>query len=128
MSAPTNVEHDTDSGMHDPSSEAAAILALMEANRAYGAAELQARFPDTSADGLREIMHELWINRCVERFGCTGWRRQVSTCAPKFAPVARSCASGPVARSCGHSIEQTAGEVVRLEQLLDQQDLAEMFK
>jgi hypothetical protein len=114
--------------MQDLSSEAAALLVSMEPNRAYEAAELQALFRDTSVDGLREILHELWVNRCVERFGYTGWRRQVSTCASKYAPDPQSCVSCPIVRSCLQGIKQTAGDVVRPEPLLDEPAFAGMFK
>jgi hypothetical protein len=114
--------------MQDLSSEAAAILASMEPSRAYQAADLQARFPGTSRDGLREIMHELWVHRCVERFGYTGWRRQGSGCGSNCAPDSRSCASCPIARSCASGVEQTAGGSTSLEQLLEQPAFEGMFK
>jgi hypothetical protein len=116
------------SEMQDLSPEAAAILASMESDRAYDAADLKALFSNTSMDSLREIMHELWLNRCVERFGYTGWRRQRSTCASKYAPDPRSCASCPIAPGSGHGIKQTAGAVVRLDQLVERPPFDGMFK
>ena len=100
----------------------------MEANRAYEAEELHALFPDSSMDGLREIMHELWVARCVERFGHTGWKRQVSTCASKYAPDPRSCASCPIARSCARAVKQTPSDVLHVEQWSDHPAFAGLFK
>ena len=54
---------------------AAAILDVMEWNRAYEAGTLKAMFPDISMDTLREALHSLWIDRHVERVGVSGWRR-----------------------------------------------------
>ena len=60
--------------------KAAFILDCMEPERAYDPTELRAFVPDTSMEGLRETMHELWVERHVERFGYSGWRRRPSTC------------------------------------------------
>jgi hypothetical protein len=56
----------------------AALLDVMEWNRAYEAVTLHAMFPNTSMDSLREALHALWIDRRVERVGMSGWRRQES--------------------------------------------------
>jgi hypothetical protein len=53
----------------------AAILDVMEWDRAYEAGTLKAMFPDISMDTLREALHALWIDRRVERVGASGWRR-----------------------------------------------------
>ena len=58
---------------------AAAILDVMEGERAYEAVSLKALFPDISMDTLREALHALWIERRVERVGASGWRRFEST-------------------------------------------------
>ena len=58
---------------------AAAILDIMEEERAYEATALKAMFPDISMDTLREALHVLWIERRVERVGTSGWRRFEST-------------------------------------------------
>ena len=60
------------------SKDARFILDRMEADRRYELLELRAVVPDASAEGLREVMHELWINRQVERVGDSGWRRHRS--------------------------------------------------
>jgi hypothetical protein len=58
------------------------ILEQMKPDRRYDPQDLLAFVPDTGIERLREIMHELWINREVERVGYTGWRRHRS--APPF--------------------------------------------
>ena len=71
--------------MHHPLSEDARfILDHMEPDRRYEPQELRAFVPDTSVERLREIMHELWINRQVERAEYSGWRRHRS--APPDPP------------------------------------------
>ena len=59
----------------------------MEPDRGYGTQELQAFVPGTSAERLREIMHELWIERQVERVGYAGWRRARSESPHRSQPV-----------------------------------------
>ena len=61
--------------MHPLSNAARYVLDRMEPDRRYEALDLRAFVPDASAENLREIMHELWINRQVERVGHSGWRR-----------------------------------------------------
>jgi hypothetical protein len=60
------------------SQDARLILDRMESDRAYEVMDLRAFVPDASAEGLREVMHELWIDRQVERVGHSGWRRHRS--------------------------------------------------
>jgi len=60
------------------SKDARFILGRMEPDRRYDASDLRALVPDASAEGLRELMHELWINRHVERVGDSAWRRHRS--------------------------------------------------
>jgi hypothetical protein len=66
----------------------------MAPDRRYGLQDLHAFVSDAGADRLRDIMHELWIARQVERVGYTGWRRVRSepahrreTVAPETQPV-----------------------------------------
>ena len=54
------------------------VLDRMEGDRCYEVRDLRAVVPDAGAEGVREIMHELWINRQVERVGDSGWRRHRS--------------------------------------------------
>jgi hypothetical protein len=63
---------------------AVVILDRMEPGLQYEPQELLAFVPDTSSERLREIMHELWINRQVERVGYSGWRRHSSP--PRHRP------------------------------------------
>ena len=66
-----------------PLSESARLLLdCMEPDRRYDAQELRAFVPDTGIERLREIMHELWLHRQVERAGDLAWRRRRS--APPY--------------------------------------------
>jgi len=63
------------------SEHARLILDRMEPDRPYDAQALQAFVPDVGLDRLREIMHELWVGRQIERVGYSGWRRHRSAAA-----------------------------------------------
>ncbi|HEY1304578.1 MAG TPA: hypothetical protein VGF24_13545 [Vicinamibacterales bacterium] len=65
------------------------ILDRMEPDRRYEQDDLRGLVPDTGIEGLREIMHELWINRQVERVGSSGWRRHRSAPPHLRRPVRR---------------------------------------
>ena len=54
------------------------ILERMEADRRYRPDELRVLVPDASVEDFRAVMHELWVNRQVERVGYDGWRRHRS--------------------------------------------------
>jgi hypothetical protein len=73
-----------DAVMHSLRRDARVILDQMEPDRRYEPQDLRAFAPDTSVERLRELMHELWINRQVERVGHLGWRRHQS--APPDRP------------------------------------------
>ena len=60
------------------SQDARFILDRMEGDRRYDMTDLRAVAPDASSEGLREVMHELWIKREVERVGDSAWRRHRS--------------------------------------------------
>ena len=75
--------------MHPLSEWASCILDRMEADRRYEAQDLRAFVPDASVERLREIMHELWVNRQVERVGYSGWRRHRSAPPHTCHPVSR---------------------------------------
>jgi len=96
--------------MHPLSGDASFILDHMEPDRRYEPQDLRAFVPDTSVEGLREIMHELWINRQVERVGSSGWRRHRST--PPDPPD-----------SVSHEIQ-----AVKPEELFDHVTFADFFK
>ena len=96
--------------MHPLSEYAGFILDRMEPDRRYEPQQLRAFLPDASVERLREIMHELWINRQVERVGYSGWRRHRS--APPHRPH-------PVAREI---------QAVTPEELFDHATFADFFK
>lgn len=110
--------------METLSSDAAAILEVMERNRPYDASELRSLLPRVSREGLREIMHELWVKRRVERFGYSGWRRQESSCASHDGSAPRSCATCRIASTCADCVALA----VRPEQLFEHAAFAGMFK
>jgi len=56
------------------SQDAQFILDRMEPGRRYEPPDLRPFVPDASSERLRAIMHELWIDRQVERIGHGGWR------------------------------------------------------
>jgi hypothetical protein len=86
------------------------ILDRMEPDRCYEAWDLRALLPDASAEGFREVMHELWINRQVERARYSGWQRRRS------APAQQ----GP------SGFRQT--KVVKPEDLFDHGSFADFFR
>ena len=98
--------------MHSLSEHASLILERMETDLLYGPQDLRAFLPDTTVERIREIMHELWINRQVERVDYDGWRRQ------------RSASPHPPHAS------QPAGEVkiVTPGELFDHTTFADFFK
>ena len=95
--------------MHPFSDYASFILDRMEPGRRYEPQDLRVFVPDTSAEHLREIMHELWVNRQVERAG-SGWRRHRS-------------ASPHVVHPIHHEVR-----VVKPEDLFDHDTFAGFFK
>lgn len=90
------------------SEHASFILESMEPGRLYEPQALRAFLPDASIERVREIMHELWIERRVERVGYSGWRRHRSL--PRPQPVS------PEVR------------VVKPEELFDHDSFADFFK
>ena len=96
--------------MHPFSKEASFILDRMEADRCYYASELRTLVPDASVERLRDIMHELWINRQVERVGYSGWRRHRSAPPHRAHPVTREI------------------QTVKPEDLFDHDAFADFFK
>jgi hypothetical protein len=62
-----------------PLSESARIiLDHMEPDRRYGTQDVRAFCPEMGIERVRDIMHELWIHRQVERVGYSAWRRHRS--------------------------------------------------
>src|SRR5262245_29710948 len=75
--------------MYPLSEHASFILDRMEPDCRYELRDLRAFVPDASVECLRELMHELWISRQVERVGHSGWRRHRSTPSDLPDPVSR---------------------------------------
>lgn len=96
--------------MQSLSEYASFILDRMEPGLRYEPQDLRAFVRDTNIERVREIMHELWINRQVERVGHSGWRRHRS--APPHAP-------DPVSREIHE---------VKPEDLFDHDTFADFFK
>ena len=109
--------------MHALSKNARLILDRMEGDRRYEVVDLRAFVPDASAEGLREVMHELWINRQVERVGYSGWRRHRSAPGHQGPVDAQPDALG-VAPDSGFG--QT--KVVKPEDLFDHDTFPDFFR
>lgn len=108
--------------MHALSKDAELILDRMEPDRGYETFSLRALVPHTSADGFREVMHELWVNRQVERVGVSGWQRRRS--APAHQVDAHLDADDAVAPTS--TFRQT--KVVKPEDLFDHGSFGEFFR
>ena len=102
---------------------ARAILDRMEPDRSYETSDLRAFVPDASPETLRELMHELWINREVERAGDSGWQRHRSA-SPQSRPAHAGPDAGDLASVSGHG--QT--KVVKPEELFDHDSFADFFR
>ena len=75
--------------MDQLSNYASVILNRMEPDRLYEPQDLCTFVPETNVERIREIMHELWINRQVERVGYAGWRRLRSAPPHRPTPIPR---------------------------------------
>jgi hypothetical protein len=109
--------------MYALSKDARFILDRMEPDRCYESVDLRAFVPDASAEGLREVMHELWVNRQVERIGYSGWRRHRSAPAHQL-PVDAQFGAPAIAPASG--FRQT--NVVQPEDLFDHGSFTDLFK
>ena len=89
------------------------LLEKMKPDRAYQLADLRALMPGAGTDTLREMMHELWVNRQIERVGDAAWRRHRSV-SPHQQHASAS------------SSRQT--EVVKPEELFDHDAFADFFR
>ncbi len=96
--------------MHTLSESALIILDHMEPDRRYDAQEVRAFCPDVGIERVRDIMHELWIHRQVERVGHAAWRRHCSV-----SPHAAHSPAGD-------------GRTVRPEDLFDHAAFGEFFE
>ena len=108
--------------MHALSKVARFVLDRMEQDRHYEMMELRAFVPDVSAEGLREVMHELWVDRQVERVGYSGWQRHRSA-PPHERPVDSQLEARYVARA---GLGQT--KVVKPEDFFDHDSFTDFFR
>ena len=99
------------------------ILDRMEPDRRYDESELRALLPHVSAEGFREVMHELWVNRQVERAEHSGWRRRQSAPAHQAPVDAQHDGPGGARTS---RFRQT--KVVKPEDLFDHGSFADFFR
>jgi hypothetical protein len=113
--------------MHALSEIAMTILERMDPNRTYEPLELRELLPDTSPESLRELMHELWVKRYVERCGYSGWRRDESTCSVQARPDSEG-RMNPMAGRSGQDLVLSQTEPVRPEELFDHDSFAGFFK
>jgi hypothetical protein len=113
--------------MHALSDIATTILERMDPNRIYEPLELRELVPDTSPESLRELMHELWVKRYVERCGYSGWRRDESTCSVQAPPGFDGCMN-PMAGRSGQDVVLSQTEPVRPEDLFDHDSFPAFFK
>jgi hypothetical protein len=93
----------------------------MESDRRYEALDLRALVPNASAERFREVMHELWVNRHVERVGYSGWQRHRSAPAHQ-GPVDAQ----PDAQGVASGFRQT--KVVKPEDLFDHDSFTDFFR
>ena len=99
------------------------ILDRMEPDCRYESLELRAFAPDISAEKLRAVMHELWVNRQVERVGYSGWQRHRSA-PPQQRPVDAQLDASDIAPESG--FRQT--KVVKPEDLFDHDSFTDFFR
>jgi len=109
--------------MHALSNVARFILNRMEPDRPYEALDLRALVPDSSAERLREAMHELWVNRQVERVGSSGWLRHRSA-PPHDQPIDAQ----PDARDAAPASRLRQTHIVKPEDLFDHDAFTDFFK
>jgi len=109
--------------MHALSKLARSILDRMEPDRRYEALDLRALAPDASAEKLHDVMHELWVNRQVERAGYSGWQRHRSA-PPHQGAIDTQLDARDVAPGSG--FRQT--KVVKPEELFDHNSFTDFFR
>ena len=109
--------------MHALSDIARFLLERMEPDRHYEPLDLRAFVPDTSVEQLREVMHELWVNRQVERVGYAGWQRHRSS-----APHERSVDQALDARRLAPASPFGQTKVVKPEELFDHDSFTDFFR
>jgi hypothetical protein len=82
----------------------------MEPDQPYDVQGLRRLAADAGVERLREVMHELWVHREVERVGHSGWRRHRSAPAGAAPPPVRQA------------------RLVKPEELFDHDAFEEFFK
>jgi len=110
--------------MHSLSEHARFILDRMEPDCAYEPSDLRALAPGATHEFLRDLMHELWVNREVERVGYTGWQRHRSAPPHQDASIDAQRERRRVASESG--VRQT--KTVKPEDLFDHAAFAGFFK
>jgi hypothetical protein len=113
--------------MYALSETATTILERMDPNRIYEPMALRELVPDASPESLRELMHELWVNRYVERCGYSGWRRDESRCSVQAPPDSEGHMN-PMAGRSGQDLVLSQTEPVKPEDLFDHDSFAAFFK
>jgi hypothetical protein len=103
--------------------DARLILDRMEPDRRYEASALRALLPHVSAEGFREVMHELWIHRQVERAEYSGWQRRQSAPAHQAPDEAQHDDPGGATTS---RFRQT--KAIKPEDLFDHGSFADFFR
>jgi hypothetical protein len=95
----------------------------MERGCTYEPSDLRAFAPDASNETIRELMHELWVNRRVERVGYAGWRVFPSTSAAdsRMPPIAK-------APQADDAPSASKPKTVRPEELFDHDRFSGFFK
>jgi len=110
--------------MHALSRVAQFILDRMEPDRRYEASDLRALVSEASPEKLREVMHELWVNRHVERVGYSAWQRHRS--APSALRPVDAQLEGRDVTAAGSPFRQT--KVVKPEELFDHDSFTDFFR
>jgi hypothetical protein len=99
------------------------ILDRMEPDRPYETSDLRALVRHASAEQLRELMHELWVNRQVERVGYSGWRRRRSA-PPHKTQVDAPLDTGDAAAAS--TVRRS--RIVKPEELFDHEAFTDFFR
>jgi hypothetical protein len=106
---------------------AAAILRRMEPHRTYEAFELRAFVPGATIEAVREVMHELWLHRQVERSGYSGWCREQSAPA-EGEPAGIDRGAAAHAGAGGEDLDRKRIGAVKPEDLFDHDSFREFFR
>jgi hypothetical protein len=114
--------------MHLLSEKAASVLGRMEPQRSYEPSEIRAWIPGTSLESLREIMHELWVKRYVERHGFAGWRLERSTSGVELPTDRERVAGQQSVANGGQELRPAQTKAVRPEDLFDHEAFSDFFR